>query len=144
MQDREMTEERLGGRGSLAWIAKWSRLSEPPLRGHNKAMIGCLARFLITIRNIRRPSSFCPASPPPSAIVQPGPSLPPAPSPFLSTPVVPSLVPSPHLPRSLIKGSNYATSSSLILQAFSPDFVFPFHYFPPIVRRWNETGHTFA
>lgn len=100
---------------------------------------------LIRICNIHwRPFPlFVPASPPPSAY-------------HLSDRTSPSRHPRPssgpavflrlrlfhlHLPHSLIKGSNYATSSTLVLRP-SLDFIFPSGRIVTLCSPVNETVHT--
>lgn len=104
------------------------------------------ARFLVTICNIRRPSPLCPASLHLLLLTLPWSRL--SPSGF----AVPSLVPPLRLPSSLIKGSNYATSSRFSFSGFLPISFppplpprpFPRRDFPPLCREQMKPGHVFT
>lgn len=111
-------------------------------RSARRSWRGVPARFLVTICNTRRPSPLCPASLHLLLLTLPWSRL--SPSGF----AVPSLVPPLRLPSSLIKGSNYATSSRFSFSGFlpisfpppPPPSAFSPPRFSSIVPWANETG----
>jgi len=113
-------------------------LSESPLRGHNKAAIGASTRRTRSVSSHdlqHSPSLLCPASSFLLSLV----SLGLFPSDFAVLPLVPPL----YLSSSLIKGSNYATSSRLSFPPpafswFRFPVAFPRRYFLPLFgSKWN-------
>lgn len=112
-------------------------LSESPLRGHNKAAIGAPARHTRSVS--RHDLQHSPTSSSLSGVLLllSLPWLHLFPSDFAVLPLVPPLC----LPSSLIKGSNYATSSRLSFPPAFSRFRFPGlprRYFLPLFgSKWN-------